>query len=69
MDRERIIALVESEIRRKEAQARVGSVFAQDNREAAEALRAVLDAYVEPPVVEKVVEVPELLRGKWVRQR
>ena len=51
MDRERVIALAGSEIRRREALASLGGWNAKDHREIAEALRELLEAYTAPIIV------------------
>lgn len=52
MDRVRAIALIESEIRRREALAKMGGFFAKDHLEVAAALREMLEAYKEPAPVQ-----------------
>lgn len=48
MDRARAIALVEGEIRRREALAKMGEFFAKDHLEVAAALGEMLKTYKEP---------------------
>lgn len=47
MDRARVISIAEGEIKRKEAQAKLGGWFANDYLEAAGAIRELLDAYTQ----------------------
>lgn len=51
MDRDRTIALIESEIKRREAIAKMGGFFVNDHLEMALAMREVLAAYIQEPFV------------------
>lgn len=58
MERERVIFLVEEEIKDLEAAAKSGGFFAKDNLETAHALREMLAVYIQEPFV---------FREHWIR--
>lgn len=51
MDRDRVIELVESEIKRREAIVKMGGFFANDHLEMALAMREMLATYIQEPFV------------------